>query len=271
MKVWMDAKGVALFPESELEQGVVEAEQVATKLAFRVRNVVPNCTEVWNIVPSQNIFKISLQRREVIVPDDLDSAMYLYILRVIVDKLLLWYGSLPLHGAAITCRDNAFFLFAQSGHGKSFFSNQLRMYRAGINLVGDDHIILSNGRIYGNTLHRIRGRDGKNISYASNSGVAVCPTYRIAFCIALDPGVNQVTLLSPEDWGKELASVSAFKYLMQQPVFAGRRYLVPQLENEVTMDDCDTLVRSLFLDTGKIYKLQGNFDFIEKTLREFVK
>lgn len=68
-----------------------------------------------------------------------------------------------------------------------------------------------------------------------------------------------------------MAAVSAFKYLMQQPVFAGRRYLVPQLENEVTMDDCDTLVRSLFLDTGKIYKLQGNFDFIEKTLREFVK
>lgn len=108
MKVWMDAKGVALFPESELEQGVVEAKQAATKLAFRVRNVVPNGTEVWNIVPSQNIFKISLQRREVIVPDDLDSAMYLYILRVIVDKLLLWYGSLPLHGAAITCRDNAY-------------------------------------------------------------------------------------------------------------------------------------------------------------------
>lgn len=271
MKVWTDAKGVVLLPESELEHGVVEAEQASAKLAFRVWNAVPDCTEIWNIIPSQNVFEISLQRREVRVPDDLDSAMYLYILRVIIDKLLLWYGSLPLHGAAIACEDNAFLLFAQSGHGKSFFSNQLRMYRAGVNLVGDDHIILSNGRIYGNTLRRIRDRDGKNISYTSNSGMAVCPTHRIAFCIALDPMVNQVTLLSPEDWIKELAAVSAFKYLIQQVVLNGRSYPVPQIENEVTIDNCDTLVRSLFLGTGKIYKLQGNFDFIEKTLCAVVK
>ena len=34
MKVWTDAKGVVLLPESELEHGVVEAEQASANWPF---------------------------------------------------------------------------------------------------------------------------------------------------------------------------------------------------------------------------------------------
>jgi hypothetical protein len=98
-------------------------------------------------------------------------------LRMVLEANGVGYSCLPLHAACIQSKSSSVILTAESGKGKSLISNSYLGH--GYEVIGDDHIIIKDGQVTGNSLSRIRARDGSSQYRELNSETCLLKPYRI--------------------------------------------------------------------------------------------
>ena len=196
-----------------------------TKLNFRLLSALPN-RDCWCLCSGKETFSIRPDSREIVFPADLGPEAFCYALRVASDGILLDRGGIPLHCAAVIAEGQQVFLFAEPGGGKSYFADMLCKIFPGAVLIGDDHVVVG-GCITGNQIRRLRGAKREMLGYARNEGSVMqqIPAKKIGIVLGCT-GVRCAPVSSVQRRRKLVCRASGGKYLLQDPLFQGKRYQI---------------------------------------------
>ncbi len=136
-----------------------------SKLAFRNRSTVKG--DIKELVFSDKLV-ICPNENKWYIPKNLSEAEYCYLMRVVTDNYLLLKGMLPFHAAAVSNKENQFFIFSTSGGGKSYISEILCNLDDSFFIIGDDHVCHTDEYVFGNL--RRRSRRNNEYIYSDNAG-----------------------------------------------------------------------------------------------------
>lgn len=153
MKIAYNYKELKIFPENEFERFLIKSKYLKTKLAFRIINYDIQGLQILIV---KDKCDIDIERNIAYIDDNLSEKQMGYFLRVIIDIYVLKYEAISLHASLIASEKFEAFLFGRSNCGKTIFSNYLYEKYDNNNLVGDDHIIVSDKGTIGNLFSRIR-------------------------------------------------------------------------------------------------------------------
>ena len=153
MKISYNYKELKIFPENEFERLLIKSEYLKTKLAFSIVNYDIKGLQILIV---EDKCDIDIERNIAYIDENLSEKQMGYFLRVIIDVYVLKYEAIPLHASLIASEKFEAFLFGRTNCGKTVFSNYLYEKYDNYNLVGDDHIIVSDKGRIGNLFSRIR-------------------------------------------------------------------------------------------------------------------
>lgn len=149
---------------------------------------------------------------EYYLPHNIDEFQRCFLYRVIIDSIQVKCGNLPLHAAAISNDNNTIIITSDSGKGKSYISDSVCNLVPDCNIIGDDHIIISQCNIQGNLKRRLRNIYDGSCKYMDNVGID--KLHNLVFvCFELSDTTNEIVDLSILEALKYFFDVSAFKYL----------------------------------------------------------
>lgn len=170
MKLTYNQSTLYITPESNFEQELIQSKYLKTKLSYQIIENNPENSLDLRIEQRQSF--IDWDKKIVFINSMYSSFQISYILRIVSDAYSIRCNSLPLHAAMITTDTKHIYILGSSRSGKSTLASMLSKWQENISVVGDDHIIVSEQFITGNTLlsiKNIKNKKQQNSSNCSNS------------------------------------------------------------------------------------------------------
>ncbi|MDD3322168.1 MAG: hypothetical protein PHS59_12075 [Paludibacter sp.] len=161
-----------ITPENKFEQELIQSEYLKTKLSYQIIENSPEHFLDLRIEQRQSF--IDWEKKIVIINSMYSTFQMSYILRIVSDAYCVMCNSLPLHAAMITTDTKHIYILGNSGSGKSTLANLLSSWQEKISVVGDDHVIVSEQFVTGNTVLSVkssRNNNQQNLSNCANSYV----------------------------------------------------------------------------------------------------
>ena len=156
-----------------VERKMLENTLLQTKLSYRRVEALEN---VHGEMYEGDTFSATGDGSRVTIPFFTSNARRAsYYLRMVLDANAVKNGCLPLHAAASVNDGFTQFIFAKTGKGKSFTLNTLLSHNPKIIPIGDDHVIIGDGKISGNRMMRTRDRRGRDKNYSVLHGGKISP------------------------------------------------------------------------------------------------
>jgi serine kinase of HPr protein (carbohydrate metabolism regulator) len=160
---------INLWGHSKEEEYLLNEDYLKTKLAYQLKRIEDSDPNSLKIYTGAEKFKIDIKKKKAFIsPKNLNRERLGYILRILLDSYILWNGGLPLHASAIKIADITVLFFGKSNSGKSTISYYLKKINSNISIIGDDHIVISEMKIFGNNKSRIRKFNNQNEFYFDN-------------------------------------------------------------------------------------------------------
>ena len=270
MKLLFEADGpVQLWPETPRETALLASDAISTKLNFRLLSALPD-RDCWRLCSEKETFSVRSDSREIVFPADLGPEAFCYALRVASDGILLDRGSIPLHCAAVIAAGQQVFLFAEPGGGKSYFADMLCTIFPGALLIGDDHIA-AGGCITGNRVRRLRGAKRETLGYARNEGSALqrIPAARIGVVLGCT-GARCEPIPSVQQRQELICRVSGGKYLLQDPMFQGKRYQIDEIFGCAKKEQYQIKLLEFAAGFDSFFGVSGSLEKIGGCLKEII-
>ena len=203
------------------------------------------------------------------IPHDINASQRCFLLRLIIDAEELRRGNLPLHAAAISDASRVFLIAAPPQNGKSFLAHEICRQVSDCEVIGDDHIIITQAHIQGNIKRRMRSIDSETIGYAENKGFCkMCPITWI--CVAKQETDCEPIFLSGADAFNALTEASAFKYLNETFTHNEINYSTSVI-TDLKIDETYWSLFNAFLKESRVLFLRGTLNYIVGVILALIK
>ena len=258
-----------LLPEMPQEKALLASDAISTKMNFRLLSALPD-RDCWRLCSGKETFSVRPGSREIVFPADLGPEAFCYALRVASDGILLDRGSIPLHCAAAIAARQQVFLFAEPGGGKSYFADMLCKIFPGAVLIGDDHIV-AGGCITGNLVRRLRGVKREMLGYAHNEGSVMqqIPAKKIGIVLGCT-GARCAPVSSVQQRWELICRASGGKYLLQDPMFQGKRYQIDERIGCAKKEQYQIKLLDFAVGFDSFFSVSGSFEEIGGYLKEII-
>lgn len=260
---------VQILPETLQETELLASDAVSAKLNFRLMSALPN-RDCWCLCSGKETFSIRPDSRKIVFPADLGPEAFCYVLRVASDGILLDRGSIPLHCAAVIAAGQQVFLFAEPGGGKSYFADMLCKIFQGAVLIGDDHVVVG-GCITGNRVRRLRGAKREMLGYVRNEGSVMqqIPAKKIGIVLGCT-GARCAPISSVQRRRELICRASGGKYLLQDPMFQGKRYQIDEIFGCAKKEQYQIKLLDFAAGFDSFFSVSGSFEEIGQYLKEII-
>ena len=218
---------------------------------------------VWKFHP-QNALAMDWDRRLCILPCKYkDQVQWAYWLRVFMDHIALRNSILPLHCAVVRKDDNTIFIFAPAGGGKSAITLELGCIPGTGMTVCDDHCLIAENHIQGNSFCRIR-TFGQETYLPALGNADFIPRKTIA--VQISSGPEKIEKMSLSAFANSNFFQGASKYIEEEPIMYPAN-LDKLFGIELRSVNRPRVARFLSSLAG-LYHLRGNIEFIANVIRE---
>lgn len=240
-------------------------EYLASKIiteAFDLKKV--SMVHDWKLFFGERVC-LNINNKEIVLPKTISFEEFCYILRVIIDGIMVLDGRCPIHASAVNTLEGNIIMSAKSKEGKSYCAHRLENECNGTHLIGDDHLIISNGTISGNSFMRIREEESSYI---------VKKTLSYDFCerqiiVMIHSDKNSIkTISGKEDKINIFFKSELSKYLLK-PFTIGK-------QNYVCSDLFESSIKDKYIDClNKIFEevilISGDGDFIYANVKKILE
>ena len=248
-----------ITPESEAEATLLRSDIIASKLCFReARNGDNRLLSIGS-----GDFEFDSKKSTLSFPNwDKNLSTTSYFLRIALDFLSINHGDVPLHASAFKYRDKTAICIAESRKGKSLTLEGLSNNRT---YIGDDHIIVGNNKIIGNSKMRKRGPDGDEYE-ASGDDVSNLDDYFIFYIDAVcDKNTTREIATGDRDYSLMLNE--GLSYLLQEPHGKRAKEAFSKMIHSVT-EKTWNLFDNFQSNSNGIYLVKGTPVFVNERISE---
>ena len=147
---------------------------------------------------------------------------------------------------------------------------QLQKIFHGAVLIGDDHVVVG-GCITGNRVRRLRGAKREMLGYARNEGSVMqqIPAKKIG--IVLGCTCARCAPVSSVQRRRELiCRASGGKYLLQDPMFQGKRYQIDEIFGCAKKEQYQIKLLDFAAGFDSFFSVSGSFEEIGWYLKEII-
>ena len=255
-----------LLAESELEKSLISSNQLKSKLAYiELNSETSSMGEIKINKEKPFLFDIGESRFNINIGE---ANKIGYLLRVIIDSMLVNIGTLPLHSAYAEVNNMGILLFGDMYGGKSSTLRSLNNLED-TKLVGDDHILIGKKEITGNLTSRIRNQEGE--LFFPLEGSSNRRGENIIF--NLKPSdINSTSYQSKREYLEDGDSLDAvLKYLNRSPVINGVKYDLSNIVGKPILEKYFSLFKNLVFESEAIIKITGEHDYIKDQVKEVIE
>lgn len=242
----------------ENKKEYLASKVIVTALDFQEVNTVNN----WDIVFGKRIC-VDINNKEIVLPKTISFEQFCYALRVIIDGIMVQEGRCPIHASAVNASKGNIIMSAKSKEGKSYCAHRLVNECNGTQLVGDDHLIISNGTISGNSLMRIRNNEESHYITQKKSSYNFCERQII---VMVHGGKNEVRTIRDKEVKVSLFTKSELsKYLLNPFTIGEQKYVCSDLFENCIKDMYIDCLNTIF---EEVILFSGDCDFIYNNVKK---
>lgn len=251
MRVRIEAPKLLIEPGQD---GVLTSE-APSKIAYEIANL----KEAHEILFETGREVPELNSSSARVPLRQRPKETLYLLRSTLDALAVRNGATPLHGAYIERRKKGLLLLGGTECGKSTIA--LRMLSIGAKIYGDDHVVISNGRLFGNQMARIRHAE-EDTYFRTADEIAALDNYSVAVLLR---GPNKSESISCEELAFSHGS-DILKYLIRP--LGPDRVATKDVYGSEVIQRYRSSFESIVNKAQAVLRLRGSMDYVLSSLEE---
>lgn len=266
MKLSYSCKALSLYGENDFEKHILSSNNLRTKLAYTDVNY-DMCGLKISISGKKCL--VDLEKNTAFIAEYLSESQIGYMLRVILDAYVLSKEILPLHSSMISIDSKSAFLFGGTNCGKSTFSHYIKKMNPKCNVIGDDHIIIANEGVIGNSFSRIRSIDNGKELYVKNLSYVNDTEKYFIFDIDIKDKFNNYKVLTPNEYMKKDLS-NVLKYLICD-FNTGREILKVDEIIKYEVESKYLQRFSEFLNNAhSIIRIRGSIDYVTQFINDIL-
>ncbi len=259
-----------LSPENDLERSLLQVDEgfFESKLAYQASDSTEQAPQA-RIAQEGDSFMYDPGENYLTIPEEGGKEGLAYFSRVLADANSVAQGLLPLHAAAVRKDGKTMILLAGSDGGKSLISDHLTQEH-GMELIGDDHIVIGDHQIIGNRYIGERDSAGdKTYREASEGGKNLdMGEYVVIVLDANTEGRTGFERVDPSVLVQNRGVKEAVQKYLVEEVQEDSREAIAQIRTPEILQRYDLAFEGFIQGAQEVYAVAGEKQYIGSKIGE---
>lgn len=262
-KDWIDIP-YNIWDDNLLDNKIYLQSKLITSVNVEIEDKIN--IKKWEIIFGEDKIFVDMKLRLIKLPYNIKFSEFCYILRVIVDSIALIKGYFPMHAAALEYNKLQVILCAKTNNGKSYFTQKLNQLLNDSKIIGDDHLICSENKLFGNSVLRKR-YNGEN-EYINIGNIHSNCSKKVIIGIVISDVNSSYRITNKEKIIEQMYELEVNKYIVNSFEIVGKKWH----SNELFRKELNRLYEEIiYIFCKELYIISGDFKYIENEIIKIIK
>ena len=239
---------------------------LSSKLITQTNTIINSDLKKWKLLFNNKKISLDIKTKTINLPNNIKFEEFCYILRVIIDGIVLLKGYCPMHAAAMEYDNLQIILTAKTNNGKSYLINKLYHSLNKSNIIGHDHLIFNGKQLFGNSV--LRKREENKSKYIALNNIYSSCLKKLVVGIKISTINSSYKIQEKKEILKKLTELEFNKYILTPFTIREEIYS----SNQIFKTELDKLYIEIISNFCKeLYFISGSLEYIEHELIEIIK